>query len=228
MSYLVSDFLQDVRTRVGDSSKSISDTSLMTYLNTALRRLVRQRGLEKLVSHHDTWELAYLNKDGTPSASWDLGNVGAIIDITKLRVLKTVNGRACDLEPTYLDYNYFVDCYSLPEQNEPGDVSYYTYEQLGSITRLVFDRPPQDLVVLDMVYSAYPPRITDVNAEFPIAYEYADVLEEFVIILQKIESTDDATARALYEDLDLMTTELVELLARKKSNTPSRRIARSW
>lgn len=226
--YLVSEFAQAVRTRVGDTSRSISIDSIITYMNTALRRLVRQEGLERIGERTDTWELAYLNKDGTPSASWDLGKVGKITNIETLRVLKTVDGKVCDLKPKFVEYDEFNAKFAMPEQNKPGDPDYYTYEQIGSITRLVFNRPPRELLILDMKYSATFPRLTNQNDPVLLAWEYCDILEEYVIILSKIESTDNSTARALYEDLDVLTSELVELLARNKNASGYRRIARSW
>lgn len=226
--YLVKDFVQDFRNRIGDTSKSVPLPFIISFINTALRRMPRVRGLEKLYERVDTWELAYLNKDGTPSASWDLGKVGKIKDITTFRVLSTINGKVCDVAPSYMDYADFKASFVMPEAREPGLPSYYTIEQIGSITRLVFDRPPKDLTVLDMKYSATFPRVTNQQDPILLAWEYSDLLEEYVIILHKIETTDQSTARALYEDLDLLTTEAVEELARRKTSTGYRRVARSW
>lgn len=226
--YTVEQFFADVRHRLGDTTKSIPTGSLISFTNTALRRMPRQRGLEKLYERKDTWELAYLNEDGTPSASWDLGNIGQIIDVTNLRVLKTVNGEVCQIKPRFMPYNEFTDQFVLPEQNTPGDPKYYTYEQLGSVTRLLFNRPPDDLIVLDIKYNAYFPRITSIKDEIMLSYDYADLLEEFVIILQKEEATDFSQARAMWENYDLMTAETVELLARNNTATGYRRMARSW
>ena len=226
--YLTSEFIQDFRNRIGDSSKSVPPSYIIGFINTALRRLPRQRGLERLYERHDTWELSYLNKDGTPSASWDLGNIGKILDIRSLKVLKTVNGAVCDIIPRYLEYHDFVRRFTLPEQKEPGDPCYYTYEQIGTITRLVFDRPPRDLIVLDMLYSAFFPKIVTPSDPILLAWEYSDILEEYVIILHKIETTDQSTARALWEDLDVLAADAIDLLARTKTASGYRMVARSW
>lgn len=226
--YLVEDFVQDVRNRIGDTSRSVPMSQWITFINTALRRILKQDGLERLAERRDTWELAYLNKDGTPSASWDLGKVGKILDIDSFRVLKTVNGEVCDITPTYMEYPDFKAKVPMPEANKPGDPDFYTLEQIASITRLVFNRPPKDLVVLDMKYSATFPRITNQKDEILLAWEYTDLLEEAVIILQKAEATDNATARAMWEDFDVFAADLVQQLAKRKSSTGYRRIARSW
>lgn len=226
--YLVSDFIQEFRDRIGDTSKSVPASYIISYLNTALRRLPRQDGLERLLDRRDTWELASVNKDGTPSAAWNLGNVGHIIDIRKFRVLKANDGKVCELRPKYTEYDDFFDCAPLPEQQPCGDPSRYTIEQLGAINRLLFNRPPKELLVVDMLYSAFHPRITAPTDELRIAYAYADAFMEYVIILHKIETTDQSTARALYEDLDVITADLKELLAKKKVATGYRRVARSF
>src|SRR5690606_20503507 len=93
--YTVSDFASTFRHRIGDTSKSVPMSGIIAFINTALGRLARTDGLDKLYERRDTWELAYLNKDGTPSAVWNLGNIGKIIDIKTLRVLKTVDGKVC-------------------------------------------------------------------------------------------------------------------------------------
>ena len=226
--YLVSDFIQEFRDRIGDTSKSVPASYIISYLNTAFRRLLRQDGLERLRDRHDTWELSSINKDGTPSASWDLGNIGKIIDIRKIRFLRAGDGKICEIFPIYKEYDDFFDCAPIPEQQPCGDPNYYTIEQLGSLNRLAFNRPPKDLVVVDTIYSAFHPRITSPTDEIHVAWEYSDSLMEYVIILHKIETTDQSTARALWEDLDVVTADLKELLAKKKVATGYRRVARSF
>lgn len=226
--YLVSDFIKEFRDRIGDTSSSVVTSQIISYLNTALRRLPRQDGLERLLDRHDTFELASINKDGTTSASWDLGNIGTIIDIRKIRFLKADDGQICQISPSYKDVDDFFDVAPLPEQQRCGNPEYYTIEQLGSINRLAFNRPPKDLIVVDMIYSAFHPRLTAPTEEIRIAWAYADAFMEYVIILHKIETTDQSTARALWEDLDVITADLKELLAKRKVATGYRRIPRSF
>lgn len=225
----VDDFIQTFRERIGDSSRSVPASYIMSYLNTALRRLARTEGVEKLFERRDTFDLAAINKDGTPSAAWDLGKIGKIIDIPRLRILKAAASQICELKPKYMETDNFYDQCPIPEQKTPGDPQYYTMEQIGTkINRLLFNRPPCDLVSLDIWYSAFHPRITSIEDEILIAYEYCDILEEYVIILHKIETTDQSTARALWEDLDVIVADLVEVLAKRKKGLPYRRIRRSF
>lgn len=226
--FLVSDIIQEFRDRIGDSSRSVPVSYIISYLNTAFRRLPRQDGLERLMDRRDTWELASINKDGTPSASWDLGKMGTVIDIRKFRVLKVNDGKICEIKPLYREYDDFFDCAPLPEQQACGDPQYYTIEQLGSINRLMFNRPPGDLVAVDMLYSSFHPRVVSPQDEILISWDYSDTLTEYIIILHKIETTDQSTARALWEDLDVLTADLKELLAKKKTATGYRRIGRSF
>lgn len=224
----VKDFVTDFRNRLGDTTGSVPVPYIITYINTALRRLARQDGLEKMFGRRDTFELATINKDGTYAAGWDMGKVGKILDIPNLKMLVLSNAQIKKLTPKYIEFDDFFNLCHLPEQQSPGYPHYWTIEQIGSINRLLFDRPPCDLVALDMVYSAFAPPVTSINDTIPLAWEYCDVLVDYVIILHKAETTDMATARALYEDLDVLTADLVELLAKRKSGLPYRRIRRSF
>lgn len=224
----VKDFIKEFRDRMGDTSSSIPEPYIVSYVNTALRRLARTDGLEKLFNRHDTFELSTINADGTAAASWDLGRIGQLLDIPNIKMLCASGGKVHKVDPTFKEFDEFFQMCSLPEQNTPGDPNYYTVEQLGSTNKLVFNRPPSSLVALDMVYSAFHPRILNSAGTIEINYAYCDILTEYCIILHKIESTDMATARALYEDLDVLTTDLKELLAKRKSGLPYRRVRRSF
>lgn len=224
----VKDFIAEMRTRLGDTSQSIPSMYIVSYLNTMLRRMARSEGLERLFEHRDTFELASINGDGTPSAAWDLGNIGKIIDIRKMRVLQADDARIVELRPKYVEYDQFFDYSVLPEQQAPGRPSYYTIEQIGSINRLLFDRPPRKLVAIDMLYSAFHERILTPDGKIYLDYNYCDYLLDGVIILHKIETTDMATARALYEDLDTLLVDIKEQLARRKTSLGYRRVKRSF
>lgn len=64
----VKDFIDEMRSRLGDTSQSITSAYIISYLNTMLRRTARAEGLEKLFQHRDTFELASINTDGTAAA----------------------------------------------------------------------------------------------------------------------------------------------------------------
>lgn len=228
LDYTVGDFIDDVRTRIGDTSRSVPASAIMGYLRTALRRIARTDGTDKLFEHRESLDLANINKDGTPSASWDLGRLGTIIDIPHLRILKASPSRIRPVSVEYMDVRRFYDNYPVPEQNAPGDPSVFTIDSVGTNTnRLVFNRPPKSLVTVDIWYSVFPERISSPDTPFPIHFDFADVFEEYVIILHNIETTDDNRARALTEDLDILVVELVEMLNRRKKGLPYRRIKRS-
>lgn len=224
----VQDFADDVRSRLNDTSGTFTDNQIKSYLNTALRRVGRSDGIDKLYQHHDTFELSTVNADGTPSAKWDLGKIGTIIDIEKLRILKTSESGVKMVSPSYVDDNDFYDRVTLPEQNMPGDPEIYTVNQIGTNNKLVFNRPPKDAMAIDIKYSAFHPRITEMTDLIQINWNYLDIFVDIVLIIHKIETTDQSTARALWEDVDLMIVELKELLAKRKKALPFRRIQRSF
>lgn len=224
----VKDFAQEVRERLNDTSGSMTNSQIVSYLNTVLRRVARNDGVDKLYEHHDTFELASVNQDGTPSASWDLGKIGTIIDITRLRILKTSHSGVVKIAPSYVDERYFYDYVTMPEQNEAGDPRIFTVNQIGTNNKLVFDRPPKDAMAIDIMYTAFHPRITGIDDIIQINWNYLDLFVDMVLIVHKVETTDQSTARALWEDVDLMIVELKELLAKQKKALPFRRIRRSF
>lgn len=224
----VRDFITEMRSRLGDTSASIPAMWIVSYLNTMLRRTARAEGLERLFERRDTFELATVNKDGTASAAWDLGNIGKIIDIRKMRVLKVNEGGVVELRPVFVEYDEFFDYSVLPEQQTPGDPNVFTIEQIGPSNRLLFDRPPQNLVAIDMLYSAFHERILTPDGKIYLDYNYLDYILDGVIILHKIETTDMSTARALYEDLDALLVDMKEQLARRKTALGYRRVKRSF
>lgn len=228
LEYTVADFLEDVRLRIGDTSRSVPVSSLLSYLRTALRRVARVDGIDKLFEHRDVLDLANINKDGTPAAAWNLSKLGTIIDIPNLRILKATPSRIAPLCPGYMEPREFYNTYPVPEQNTPGDPTVFTIDSVGTSTnRLIFNRPLKSLATVDLWYSVFPERVSDLTATFPVAYDFADIFEEYVIILHNIETTDQNNARALWEDLDVLTAELVEMLNRRKRGLPYRRVRRS-
>lgn len=222
------DFIIEFRERIGDTTGSVSDQSIISFLNTALRRIGRTPGLDKLFRRRDSFELAAINDDGTYSASWDLGKIGKIIDIPNIKFMCASDSGVRRIPVKYVDFARFFNTVNVPEQRVPGYPEIFTIEQIGSFNRIIFDRPSKGLVALEMVYAAFHPRILGRDSMIEIAYEYCDILMEYVIILHKIETTDMSTGRALYEDLDLLVIETREMLARGQSGAEYKRMRRSF
>lgn len=227
--YTVGDFVKDFRVRIGDTAQSVPSSAVIGYLNTALRRLARIDGMAPLFERRDTFDLSAINKDGTPSVAWDLGKVGVIIDLHRLRILQASDSEVCELKPKFSNPTDFYEKCPMPEQNKPGDPRVYTVERYGgSVTKLLLDRPPKNLVSIDLWYAAFHPRIVSVEDDLQIPYEFMDLFEEMCIILHNIETSDQSNARALWEDVDVLTAEMVEFLAKRSKAEPYRRMQRSF
>ena len=231
----VKEFINDARVRVGDTSCEISDREWIGYLNTALRRLAKEEDLWKLFEKRKTYGLAGVNTDGTNAASWsldgnalDCGKSGGVIEITSLRILKQGSGCMVQITPCYTEYNDFFACNPIPEDNEPGDPCQYTVEEVGGSTKFLFDRPPKDPISIDITYSTFHPKITKTTDIIEIPYGYLDILEEYVIILYKMEADKFDQSRALYEDLDKVIDDARQLLLRSKRFKGYRRVRRSF
>lgn len=216
----VSEFIEEFRRSIGDTTCEIPETSIMAWLNAALRRFARSKGLDKLFRYQDTFELAPMNKDGSKSAAWFLRgageenkNIGMILNIESLLILDTDTSEVIAKDLCYMPFEAFRREYPFPEQNDC--LSHYTVNVFGGDTKIMFNAPIEGHFTLDMVYTAFHPRITSANQTIRIPYAYLDIVIEGVKILQAQESADYATARALYEDWDFLIAEARELLAQQ-------------
>ena len=225
----VDDFIKEFRKRIGDTTCQTPVANIMSWINTALRRLARSKGLDKLFTYHDTFELARLNADGTPAASWNLKGLedsgyklGMIIDIKSVMFVDT---SGCCMEgshPCYMPLDWFRREHPFPEKECPGMPCSFTINQMGGVTQIIFDRPLSRPISLDMIYSAFPPKVTQLTDLIRVPYAYADILMEAVIILMNQEAQDYSFARANYEDWDFLVAEAREMLARQHSGLAPR------
>lgn len=231
----VEDFIREFRQRIGDSTCEIPVANIISWINTALRRLARSRGLDKLFTYHDTFELARLNADGTSAASWSLkgledGDVqlGMIIDIKSILVLDHTGCCMSNVTPCYMPLEWFRKEHPFPEKEQPGNPCSFTINQVGGITKVTFDRPLARPLVLDLIYTAFPPRVEKGTDLLRVPYAYSDILMEAVVILFNQEAQDYSFARANYEDWDYMVAEAREMLAKQPSGFPPRVIRGSF
>ena len=211
----VKDLITEFRKGLGDTTQEIPDAEIISYMNRSLREVAREKGLDKLFMHQDTFELASINTDGTPSAAWVLDkSPGGIIDIKDIRFLNTNGSKVRQLCPKYMDYKVFRSRYPVPEAlSAGGNPKYFTFLQLGGKTRVMFSCPIDMPYVLDMVYSRFHPRVKSMDDVIQVSYDYMDIVQTLMEIYYLFESADAATARAKYEDFDKMAAEVRELMA---------------
>lgn len=231
----VGNFIDDFRERIGDTTCDIPVQNIISWINTALRRLARSKGLDKLFIFHDTFQLARLGADGMPAASWKLqgledtnAKLGTIIDIKSITFLDNSNCCMAGYHPCYMDPLWFRKEHPFPEKNSPGTPCAFTIETIKGVTQITFDRPISRPFTLDLIYSAFPPRITSTEELLRVPYSYADILMEAVVILMNQEAQDYAFARANYEDWDFFVAEAREMLAHQHSGVGLRHIRGSF
>lgn len=232
------EFIDEFRLHTGDTTCSIDADAIISWTNTALRRLARSRGCDKLFRFQDTFTLAPMNADGSAAASWFLRGVttdgksespriGTIINIESIKFL--TNDKCNQLKDLcYMPVRDFDREYPMPELESRGCPTTYTLNQFGGDTKLIFNAPISGSYKVSMTYTAFHPRITKETELLRIPYAYADVLMECVKILQNQESADFATSRALYEDWDYLIAELRETLARQYDGAGLRQIKASF
>lgn len=236
MEYLtVGEFIQEFRRRIGDTTCEVPVNNIISWINTALRRLARSKGLDKLFTYHDTFELARLDADGTPAASWklkgletDTVQLGMIIDIKSILVLDMTGCCIPNCQPCYMPLDWFRREHPFPEREAPGYPCSFTINQIKGVTQITFDRPIDKPMQLDLIYTAFPPRISSTEEPLRVPYAYSDILMEGVVILFNQESQDYAFARANYEDWDYYVAEAREMLAHQHSGLPLRQIRGSF
>lgn len=232
------EFIAEFRAHMGDTTCSIEASSIIAWTNTALRRLARSRGCDKLFRFQDTFQLAPINKDGSAAASWFLRGattdgktesprIGTIIDIESIKFLAA---ECCNQikDICFMATRDFDREYPMPELEPAGDPCAYTINQFGGDTKIIFNRPITGHFTISMTYTAFHPRITSEKDILRVPYAYVDILMECVKILQAQEAADYATARALYEDWDFLVSELRETLAKRHSGANLRQLKASF
>ena len=187
--------------------------------------------------YQDTFELANTNKDGSKSTSWtlrgfktddkvDSPRIGTIIDVESLLILEADDCRLKHKDLCYLPFMYFRREYPFPEDNDC--LTAFTLNEFGGDTKLIFNAPIEGHVVVDMVYTAFHPRVTSDKELVRVPYAYLDIVMEGVKIQMNIESADMATARSLYEDWDFLVAEARERLHRQKTTLGLRQVKGSF
>ena len=231
------EFIKDFRHRVGDATCQIPVNDIIYWINTAMRRLARSKGLDKLFMYHDTFELARLDKDGAPAAAWLLrgleadkggAKLGMIIDIKSIRLIDTSDCCMEAYHPCYMRLDWFNREHPFPEKECPGIPCKFTLNQIGGATQIIFDRPIDHPMSLDLFYSAFPPRIEKLTDLVRVPFAYSDILMEGVVILFNQEAQDYSFARANYEDWDFFVAEAREQLAHQHSGLPVRQVRGSF
>lgn len=231
----VDDFIKEFRQRIGDSTCQVPVKSIISWINTALRRLARSKGLDKLFTYHDTFQLSRLNADGTPAASWllkgletDNVELGMIIDIKSMNLLAEDEccGGCC--RPCFMPVEWFRREHPFPECACPGCPCAFTIDQIEGYTQIIFDRPISKPMSLDLVYSAFPPRVKALTDLVRVPYAYSDILMEAVVILFNQEAQDYAFARANWETWDFFIAETREMLAKQPTTAPPRVVRGSF
>ena len=233
----VSELIDEFRKAIGDVTCETPAQNIIAWLNTALRRLAREKGLDVLFRYQDTFELANMNKDGSPATTWmlrgfktdeksDSPRIGTIIDVESLLILKADDCHIEKKEICYVPFYYFRKMYPFPEDGDC--LKAFTLNEFGGDTKLIFNAPAEGHITVDMVYTAFHPRVTSAKDIVRIPYAYADILIECLKILQAEESADMATARSLYEDWDYLTSQARERLHQQKAGLGLRQVRGSF
>ena len=233
----VAELTDEFRKAVGDATCEIPVKSIISWLNTALRRLAREKGLDVLFRYQDTFELANTNKDGSKSTSWflrgfktddsaDSPRIGTIIDIESLLILEADDCRINHKCLCYLPFDWFRREYPFPEDGEC--LTAFTVNEFGGDTKLIFNAPAEGHIAVDLCYTAFHPRVTSPDELVRIPYAYCDILIECIKILMHEESADMATARSLYEDWDYLVAQARERLHQQKKGFPMRVVRGSF
>lgn len=234
----VAQFVKDFRDNLEDQTGDILTTTILAYLRTALSRLAREPGLDELFLYNDTFELGSLKEDGSPAASWTLNGIkedngqgrpiGQIINVKSLLILKTEDCKVRPVEPCYLPYRYFRRDHPFPECESPGDPCAFTIQQMQGKTKIIFDKPINRPYAIDMLYSAFHPRITSTKDVIRIPQDYEDLLIEYVKSLYYEGTSDFASSRAILEEQDYYIAQIREQLHRQPEALGNRVMQRSY
>ena len=201
-----------VRSLISDDAHLYTDTFITDAINESIKLISWEEDAEKIFKCKLQTELATINADGTPAARWTLKIPGTYRGKEYFNFVSLDGCYSC-LKPCYKKPEDFFRCCAFPENECPGEPCYYTIEQIGDNTTIIFDRPPNSLVGINALIYIVPQDVTPKNKTIPLARAYRTALTELVKIIINKEQDSFDQARMRYEDYDKHIRDIIQGMA---------------
>ena len=198
MKYTVEEFANKFRTTRGDSTMDTPDDFIIEGINWCFRDLPLVPKLGKLFSKHYKWNL-----DAKNHYRWKInGDFRRLIDVPMLNFYTSTGGEPCKLTVCHEDVENFYEHNGLIELKHPGEPCQYTIEEEDDNVWIVFDRPLNVPIIIDMIAYGFPKPVTKMDD----VIELSAIAEQLIMMVLTTvwlqEAEDFSFAGNIYDYLD--------------------------
>lgn len=212
MKIKVKDFIDEFRIFIGDETKSVPSSFIISALNWAFMELPAVPKLDRAFSRHYTKPL-----DARGHYKWKLnGNFQRLTNIPMLYFYTSTGGDPCPLNLCNRDAQSFYAKNGLVEKKQWGKPCEYTIEQEYDEIYLVFDRPSNVPIIVDYIAFGYPKPVKNAEDIIEISAPIKNLIFGMMQMIYFRESSDFAFAGAIQDYLDnKKLAEVIQLLNKR-------------
>lgn len=198
MRMTVQEFADKFRVMRGDTTLNTPDEFIIEGLNWCFRDLPLVPKLGRLFSKHYKYNL-----DANHHYRWPInGDFRRLIDIPMMNFYTSTGGEPCKLLVCHEDVEDFYEMNGLIELKHPGEPCTYTIEDEDDSIWLVFDRPLNIPVIVDMIVYGFPKPVKSMDD----VIEISAIAEQLIMMVLSTvwlqEAEDFSFAGNIYDYLD--------------------------
>ncbi len=194
----VNEFAEKFRTLRGDSTADTPDDFIINGINWCFHDLPLVPKLGKIFSKHYKWNL-----DAKNHYRWKInGDFRRLIDVPMLNFYTSTGGEPCKKTLCFKDVEPFYDLNGLVELKHPGEPCTYTIEEEDDNVWVVFDRPLNIPMIIDMIAYGFPKDVHSMDDEIEISAIAEHLMMQALTTVWFQESSDFSFADNIYAYLD--------------------------
>ena len=198
MKMTVQEFADKFRTLRGDTTESTPDEFIIEGINWCFRDLPLVPKLGKIFSKHDKYNL-----DAKGHYRWKInGNFRRLIDIPMMNFYSSTGGEPCKLTLCHKDVEDFYNINGLVELKQRGTPCQYTIEEEDDNVWLVFDRPLNIPIIVDIIAYGFPKPVSSMDDEIEISAIAEHLMMMVLSTVWLQEAEDFSFAGNIYDYLD--------------------------
>lgn len=201
----------------GDSTNTTPDDFIVNCVNWCFRDLPMIPRLEKLFSKHNKYNL-----DANNHWRWKInGNFRRLSDIPMLTFWTSTGCEPCRLDLCYQEPETFYRINGLVELRQAGEPCSYTIETEGDDSFIVFDRPLNIPIIIDIMTCGFPTPIKSLDEDIEISSIAEQLMLNVMSHVWLQEAEDFAFAGAIYDYMDnKLVPEAIQMLNKRWSAAP--------
>ena len=198
MKMTVREFADKFQTMRGDSTLDTPERFIIEGINWCFRDLPLVPKLGKIFSKHSKYNL-----DANGHYRWNLNdNFRRLIDIPMLNFYSTTGGEPCRITICHEDVEDFYDKNGLIELKKAGTPCQYTIEEEDDNVWLVFDRPLNIPIIVDIIAYGFPKPVSSYDDVIEISAIAEHLMLMILTTVWLQEAEDFAFSANIYDYLD--------------------------